>query len=122
MRVATAGGDAQENADILRAMEQDLGKRMRPLRVDGGAAANNLLMQIQSDVLGRKLIRPRVIETTVAGACYLAGLGVGLWRSQAEVRRIWQSERQFAPAMNAASRRRRHASWQAALRQTLLVG
>lgn len=119
---ATLDAMALQNADILRAMEQDLGKRMRPLRVDGGAAANNLLMQIQSDVLGRKLIRPRVIETTVAGACYLAGLGVGLWRSQAEVRRIWQSERQFAPAMNAASRRRRHASWQAALRQTLLVG
>ncbi len=118
---ATLDAMALQNADILRVMEQDLGKRMRPLRVDGGAAANNLLMQIQSDVLGRKLIRPRVIETTVAGACYLAGLGVGLWRSQADVRRIWQAERQFAPAMSAAARKQRHASWQAALQRTLLV-
>ena len=63
---------ALQNVDILRAMESDLGKRMKPLRVDGGAAANNLLMQIQADLLGRRLIRPQVIETTVAGACYLA--------------------------------------------------
>ena len=80
---ATLDAMALQNADILRCMEGDLGKRMKPLRVDGGAAANNLLMQIQSDVLGRRLIRPAVIETTVAGACYLAGLGVGLWQSPA---------------------------------------
>ncbi|WP_232059238.1 glycerol kinase GlpK [Kineobactrum salinum] len=72
---ATLDAMALQNADILLAMERDRGKRMRPLRVDGGAAANDLLLQIQADVLGRKLIRPRVIETTVAGACYLAGLG-----------------------------------------------
>ena len=93
---ATLDAMALQNADILRAMESDLGKRMRPLRVDGGAAANNLLMQIQADVLGRRLIRPRVIETTVAGACYLAGLGVGLWQSPAEVKDIWRAEREFA--------------------------
>ena len=99
---ATLDAMALQNADILRAMERDLGKRMRPLRVDGGAAANDLLMQIQADVLGRKLIRPRVIETTVAGACYLAGLGVGLWRGQADVRRIWQAEREFSPLHDRA--------------------
>ena len=112
---------ALQNADILRAMERDLGKRMRPLRVDGGAAANNLLMQIQADVLGRKLIRPRVIETTVAGACYLAGMGVGLWRSTAELRRIWKVQREFSAQMKAPARRTRLASWGDALQRTLLL-
>jgi glycerol kinase len=111
---------ALQNVDILRAMEQDLGKRMKPLRVDGGAAANNLLMQIQADVLGRKLIRPKVIETTVAGACYLAGLGVGLWQNPAELRKIWQVEREFGVQMSAAARRNRLSSWQSALNRTLL--
>jgi len=117
---ATLDAMALQNADILRSMESDLGKRMKPLRVDGGAAANNLLMQIQADVLGRKLIRPRVIETTVAGACYLAGLGVGLWQSPAEVRKIWQAEREFSVQASAAARRKRHSSWSSALRRTLL--
>jgi glycerol kinase len=117
---ATLDAMALQNADILRAMESDLGKRMRPLRVDGGAAANNLLMQIQADVLGRRLIRPRVIETTVAGACYLAGLGVGLWTSPAEIKAIWRSEREFGVKMSAAARRRRLASWNGALQRTLL--
>ncbi|MEE4143630.1 MAG: glycerol kinase GlpK [Halieaceae bacterium] len=117
---ATLDAMALQNVDILRVMERDLGRRMRPLRVDGGAAANDLLMQIQADVLGRKLIRPRVIETTVAGACYLAGIGVGLWRGQADVRKIWQAQREFSPAMTAATRRRRHASWHGALQRALL--
>ena len=90
---ATLDAMALQNADILHAMEGDLGKRMKPLRVDGGAAANDLLMQIQADVLGRRLIRPAVIETTVAGACYLAGLGVGLWESTAQVKKIWRAQR-----------------------------
>jgi glycerol kinase len=117
---ATLDAMALQNADILRAMESDLGKRMRPLRVDGGAAANNLLMQIQADVLGRRLIRPQVIETTVAGACYLAGLGVGLWQSTAEVKAIWQAEREFTVQITAAARRKRQASWNTALQRTLL--
>jgi glycerol kinase len=117
---ATLDAMALQNADILRAMESDLGRRMKPLRVDGGAAANNLLMQIQADVLGRKLIRPQVIETTVAGACYLAGLGVGLWQNTAEIRKIWQAEQEFAVRMSSAARRRRHESWHTALQRTLL--
>jgi len=117
---ATLDAMCLQNADILRSMESDLGKRMRPLRVDGGAAANNLLMQIQSDVLGRKLIRPAVIETTVAGACYLAGLGVGLWQSPAEVKKIWQAEREFKAQISPAARRKRVASWNTALQRTLL--
>ncbi len=117
---ATLDAMALQNADILRAMESDLGKRMRPLRVDGGAAANDLLMQIQADVLGRRLIRPRVIETTVAGACYLAGLGVGLWQNPTELKHIWQAEREFAVKMTTVARRKRQSSWNIALHRTLL--
>lgn len=117
---ATLDAMALQNADILRVMESELGRRMKPLRVDGGAAANNLLMQIQANVLGRRLVRPRVIETTVAGASYLAGLGVGLWKSPADIRRIWQSDREFEVNTSAAARRKRHDSWDDALRRTLL--
>ncbi len=117
---ATLDAMALQNADILNAMERDLGKRMKPLRVDGGAAANNLLMQIQADVLGRKLIRPEVIETTVAGACYLAGLGVGVWDSPSELLEIWKAEREFKVEISAAARRKRIHSWQGAINRTLL--
>jgi glycerol kinase len=117
---ATLDAMALQNADILRAMESDLGKRMKPLRVDGGAAVNNLLMQIQADVLGRKLIRPQVIETTVAGACYLAGLGVGLWQGQAQLRKIWQAQQEFTAQISAGARRKRLSSWNTALQRTLL--
>ncbi len=117
---ATLDAMALQNADILRVMEGELGRRMRPLRVDGGAAANNLLMQIQANVLGRRLVRPRVIETTVAGACYLAGLGVGLWSSPADIRKIWRVDKEFEVKTSAAARRKRHDSWDNALRRTLL--
>lgn len=117
---ATLDAMALQNADILRAMEADLGKRMKTLRVDGGAAANNLLMQIQADVLGRKLVRPRVIETTVAGACYLAGLGAGVWDSPAQLKKIWSAEREFAVQMTARARAKRLDSWNDALQRTLL--
>lgn len=116
---ATLDAIALQNADILRAMEKDLGRRMRPLRVDGGASANNLLMQIQADVLGRKLIRPEVIETTVAGASYLAGVGIGLWRGTADIRRIWQAGEEFRVRLSAPARRRRRESWETALERTL---
>lgn len=116
---ATLDAMALQNADILQCMENDLGKRMKPLRVDGGAAANDLLMQIQADYLGRKLVRPRVLETTVVGASYLAGLGVGLWSSESQLKRIWQRERDFAVAMSPQKRRQRLASWRSAVRRTL---
>ena len=112
---ATLDAMALQNVDILQAMESDLGVRLKPLRVDGGAAANNLLMQLQANYLGRKLIRPQVIETTVAGACFLAGLGVGLWRSTAEVSAVWCVEREFAVELPAPKRRKRIATWHSAV-------
>jgi glycerol kinase len=116
---ATLDAMALQNVDILTCMEQDLGRRMKPLRVDGGAAANDLLMQCQADYLGRRIVRPRIIETTVAGASYLAGLGVGLWKGTAELKRIWQPDSEFRVEMSAAARRRRRASWDRAIAQTL---
>lgn len=116
---ATLDAMALQNVDILAAMEKDLGKRMRPLRVDGGAASNDLLMQIQANVLGRKLIRPRMIETTVAGASYLAGLGVGLWQDRREIMEVWAVEQEFAVRMSAKSRRARIALWHGAIKKTL---
>jgi glycerol kinase len=116
---ATLDAMALQNVDILQAMEKDLGKRMKPLRVDGGAAANNLLMQIQADVLGRKLIRPVLTETTVAGASYLAGLGVGLWSGKKDIRDIWRADRDFTVKLSAAARKQRIASWHRAISQTL---
>ena len=112
---ATLEAMALQNVDILHAMEQDLGRRMKPLRVDGGACANNLLMQIQANLLGRKIIRPALTETTVAGAAYLAGIGVGLWSGQQEVSAVWQAEREFAVQLSARARLARKASWQRAV-------
>ena len=112
---ATLEAMALQNVDILQTMEKDTKRRMKPLRVDGGAASNDLLMQIQANVLGRKLVRPALTETTVAGASYLAGIGVGLWNGTDDIRKIWQVEREFQVAMSATARRRRLDSWHEAV-------
>ncbi len=91
-------------ADLLDAMAADCGIPATELRVDGGAAANNTLMQIQADLLGVPVVRPAVTETTALGAAYLAGLGVGFWRSVDDLTGQWQVDRRFEPAM-APSRR-----------------
>jgi len=119
---ATLDAMALQNADILQLMESEAGMRMKALRVDGGAAANNLLLQLQADYLGRKLIRPHVIETTVAGACFLAGLGVGLWRSTGEIAKVWAADREFKVALSAGKRERRWQAWQTAVARTRLQG
>jgi len=90
---------AYQSADVLRAMQQDAGITLTELRVDGGATANNLLMQFQADVLGVPVVRPRVAETTALGAAYLAGLAVGFWKDSAEVAANWQVDRRFEPSM-----------------------
>ena len=112
---ATLEAMALQNVDILRAMERDLGRRMGELKVDGGAAANNLLMQLQADYLGREIIRPKVIETTVAGACFLAGLGVGIWKDTDALAKVWRADQRFPCRMGTGPRRRRLESWQQAV-------
>jgi glycerol kinase len=91
---------AYQSADVLAAMDADANIKLAELRVDGGAAANNLLMQFQADVLGVSVVRPTVLETTALGAAYLAGLAVGFWRDDAEVAANWTIDRRFEPAMS----------------------
>jgi glycerol kinase len=90
---------AFQSADVLAAMERDAGIKLAELRVDGGAAANNLLMQFQADILGVPVVRPKVLETTALGAGYLAGLAVGYWKDAADVGANRQIDRIFDPAM-----------------------
>ena len=110
---------AYQSADVLRAMERDAALTLSELRVDGGAARNDLLMQFQADILGVPVLRPRVTETTALGAAYLAGLAVGLWSSTEEIARAWTVERRFEPAMPDARRAELMAGWQRALDHTL---
>lgn len=107
---------ALQSLDLVRAMERDAARRARRLRVDGGAAANDWLMQYQADVLGVPVERPAVIETTALGAGLLAGIAVGFWSSQAEAARARRIERVFRPARSAAWRRGEVERWQAAVR------
>jgi len=117
---ATLDAMALQNVDILRAMEKDIGSTMQSLKVDGGASANNFLMQLQADYLARPITRPEVIETTVAGACFLAGLGEGVWDSPSEVSNVWRSDCSFDVGMTDAARDQRMASWQSAVAKALL--
>ena len=96
---AALEGIAFQTMDIVQAMEKDAGVALSALKVDGGASRDNLLMQFQSDVLGTKVIRPKVTETTAMGACYLAGLGVGFWSSLDEIKGQWQVDRSFSPSL-----------------------
>jgi len=91
---------AYQTMDVLNAMEADAGMQIKELRVDGGATANDLLMQFQADVLNCKVIRPSIVETTALGAAYLAGLAVGFWKDIAEIQQLWQSEKEFVPGDN----------------------
>ena len=95
---AALEGIAFQTMDIVAAMERDAGVRLSELKVDGGASRNNLMMQLQSDLLGADVVRPRVTETTAMGACLLAGLAVGFWGSLEEVKRQWKAERTFSPS------------------------
>jgi glycerol kinase len=110
---------AYQTCDVLRAMEKDAGIAFRELKVDGGASANNLLMQFQADLLGREVQRPRIAETTVLGAAYLAGLAVGYWRDLAEVARCWVLDREFRPQMAPAQRENIYNRWQEAVSRSL---
>ena len=101
--------------DVLKAMEADAGIKLKELRVDGGASANDLLMQLQADLLNVPVVRPKVAETTALGAAYLAGLAVGFWKNQADIARQWQVDKRFKPAMKTAARSRITKGWVRAL-------
>jgi len=112
---ATLESIAFQTRDVVEAMEQESGVAMPELRVDGGAARNDLLMQIQADILGRPVVRAAVLETTALGAAYLAGLGVGVWSGTDELARLWRADRTFEPRMPEEEREALYDGWKRAL-------
>lgn len=104
--------------DVLKAMEKDSGKPTQELRVDGGATANNFLMQFQADLLDCEIKRPKIIETTAIGAAFLAGLAVGFWKSQDEIQSLWESDRNFHPKMNSETREKMLHFWHKAVERS----
>jgi len=114
---AVLEGVAHQVADILDAMSDDAGRPLAELRVDGGAARNDLLMQLQCDLLGVPCVRPQHLETTALGAAFLAGLGIGLWGSVDELARSWRVERTFTPGGDAAESKEKRGLWADAVRR-----
>ncbi|HEU5433534.1 MAG TPA: FGGY-family carbohydrate kinase, partial [Thermomicrobiales bacterium] len=110
---------AHQTRDVLAAMIADSGFPVTELRVDGGAARDDLLMQIQADLLGVPVIRPRNVETTALGAAYLAGLAAGVWRSETEIVAQWQVDRVFEPAITADERDAHDVRWRRAVDRSL---
>ena len=110
---------AYQSADLVGAMASDCGQKPSELRVDGGASANQFLMQFQADVLGCKVIRPAVIETTALGAALLAGLAVGVWKNMDEIRRVWQVDLSLVPQMSEQEREKAMVGWHRAVRRSM---
>jgi len=109
---------ALQTKDVLQAMEDDSGIKLKALKVDGGAVANNFLMQFQSDILGVPVDRPQVTETTAMGAAFLAGLAVGFWQDKAEIAAKWNVDHCFMPNMDESSRTRLYAGWRKAVERS----
>jgi len=110
-------GIALQNADILTAMEQDSGRQLKTLKVDGGASANDLLMQFQSDVLNVEISRPEILETTALGAAFLAGLATGVWKSKSDITATWREQKRFTPTSDRAAIDQHLALWNDAVRR-----
>lgn len=117
---ATLESLAYQTHSVLRAMEQDTGVSIQKLRVDGGASANDFLMQFQADILKGEVLRPSCIETTALGAAYLAGLAVGYWRNKEEIRENWQLSRTFSPSMEENHRIKCLKGWEKAVKCALM--
>lgn len=108
-----------QTRDVLEAMQKDSGITLKSLKVDGGAVANNFLMQFQSDILGVPVDRPKVIETTALGAAYLAGLAVGYWKDKNDISAKWQIDRTFKPQMDIDTRERLYKGWKKAVKRSM---
>jgi glycerol kinase len=115
---ATLESIAYQTRELVEAMEADSGTPLAELRVDGGATANNFLMQFQADILGRRIVRPADRETTALGAAYLAGLATGFWASREEVESFWRVERVFEPRLGETRRESLFAGWKEAVRRS----
>ena len=112
---ATLDSIAYQVNDVLTSMEADSGICLQALKVDGGASANNYLVQTQSDISAAPVLRPRCVETTAMGAAYLAGLAVGYWKDLEEIHQNWAVDRQFTPELSAQERTDRLAHWKKAV-------
>ncbi|GLI57561.1 glycerol kinase [Propionigenium maris DSM 9537] len=112
---ATLESIAYQTKDVLGAMEEDSEIKLQALKVDGGAVKNNFLMQFQSDILGTRVLRPEITETTALGAAYLAGLAVGFWRDKEEISRSWRLDTQYESSMIEEERERLHRGWRKAV-------
>ncbi|HVN86359.1 MAG TPA: FGGY-family carbohydrate kinase, partial [Candidatus Binatia bacterium] len=119
---ATLESLAYQTRDVVDTMLTESGRQLGGLRVDGGAAANNFLMQFQADILGAPVDRPKVIETTALGAALLAGLGVGLWKSSATLERVRQRDRIFKPKMKPEQREALYQGWRRAVAAVRSLG
>ena len=117
---ATLESIAYQTADVLRAMEEDAGMKLNSIKVDGGASANDFLMQFQSDIMDTQVRRPSCIETTALGAAYLAGLATGYYKDKEEIRANWQIGKTFEPAMEDSKRRELLKGWKRAVRCALV--
>lgn len=117
---ATLESLAYQTHSVLKSMEQDTGLAISSLRVNGGASANDFLMQFQADILGADVLRPECIETTALGAAYLAGLATGYWQSREEIEKNWQLSHRFVPSMSDAIRQERLKGWDKAVRCALM--
>ena len=119
---ATVESLAYQVSDLLDAMQQDSGISMRELKVDGGASANDFLMQFQADLLGAKIARPQCIETTALGAAYLAGLAVGYWKDKKDIVKNWQIDSYFESKIDEEKRGELLKGWKRAVRCALAWG
>ncbi len=108
-----------QTRDVLEAMQEDSGIQLKALKVDGGAVKNNFLMQFQSDILGAKVERPEVIETTALGAAYLAGLAVGFWCNKEEIAKGWKMETEFRPSIKEENKEKLYCGWKKAVKRSL---
>jgi len=116
---ATLESIAYQTRELVDAMEADAGEPLQELRVDGGAAGNDFLMQFQADILGRPIVRPVDVETTALGAAYLAGLATGFWNSTGELENFWRADRTYEPSMSASRRDDLLAGWKTAVRRAI---
>ena len=116
---ATVESLAYQTADVLRAMEKDSGLAIKSLKADGGASANNFLMQFQSDILDAEVIRPQCVETTAMGAAFLAGMAVGYWKDKEEIRKTWALGHRFSPDMKPDKRTNLLSGWSRAVRTSI---
>ena len=116
---ATLESIAYQTRELVDAMEADSGEELAELRVDGGAAANDFLMQFQADILGKPVVRPSNVETTALGAAFLAGLATGVWRDLEEIESFWGVDKRFEPAMNESRREKLYAGWKTAVARAI---